>query len=451
MDKQMREGMLEATRLTRAGRLLEATAAIQRTLRGVRAPAKGDDAISQPTDEIIEGAFWVNDSPPDSTQVRAQQPEPGPSTASVSALALPPPSAPTAPQPADSPAERTNSQASPGTAPSTFSNLFLERERAARTPPAFRPVKRQHGRGQRAGSTGQFLSASYRNAAGTRAYKLYIPSGYHGQALPLVVMLHGCTQTADDFAVGTRMNEYAEAQRFFVAYPSQASSANRSTCWNWFKPADQSRDQGEPSLLAGITRQVGRAYAVDSRCVYLAGLSAGGAMAAIMGMTYPDLYAAIGIHSGLAYGSAHDVPSALAAMQQGAAAPAMGRTSGMAGACPNAELVPIIVFHGDRDMTVNPRNADQLMAQWAAIYRNDGSNRTPEMRVQQGQVVGGQAFTRVIYSDAAGQVLGEQWLVHGAGHGWSGGSPSGSFTNPSGPDATQEMLRFFAAHAKGDG
>jgi poly(3-hydroxybutyrate) depolymerase len=174
-------------------------------------------------------------------------------------------------------------------------------------------------------------------------------------------------------------------------------------------------------------------------------------MAAIMGMTYPDLYAAIGIHSGLAYGSAHDVPSALAAMQQGAAALAKARTCGMAGACPNAELVPIIVFHGDRDMTVNPRNADQLMAQWAALYRNGGSNRTRKMQVQQGQVGGGHAYTRVIYADAGGQVLGEQWLVHGAGHGWSGGSPRGSFTNPSGPDATLEMLRFFAARAKGDG
>jgi poly(hydroxyalkanoate) depolymerase family esterase len=450
MNEQMRTGMLDATRLTRAGRLLEATAVIQRTLGSIRTPAVGDDSIGQSTDNIIEGTFWVNDSAPRSAQGRAQEPHPGPGTASVNAPAFPAVSAPTPSQPADSAVKRTSSQASPGTAPSTIIKLSLERERVTTTPPAFRPVKPQDGRGQRAGSTGEFLSASYRNAAGFRAYKLYVPSGYRGQALPLIVMLHGCTQTPDDFAAGTRLNAYAEEQCFFVAYPSQAPSANHSTCWNWFKPADQVRDGGEPSLIAGITCQIGRTYAVDTRRVYVAGLSAGGAMAAIMGMTYGDLYAAIGIHSGLAYGSAHDLPSALAAMQQGAVAPALGRTSGAAGALPNSAVMPIIVFHGDRDTTVNPRNADQLIAQWA-FSSIDGSNRALEVQVQQGQAGGGLAYTRTLYADPRGQVLAEQWMVHGAGHAWSGGSPSGSFTNPSGPDATQEMLRFFAAHAKGNG
>jgi poly(hydroxyalkanoate) depolymerase family esterase len=447
MNEQMRTGMLEASRLTRAGRLLEATATIQRTLRGVRAPHGGGEPSDQPADEVIEGDFWVSDPVPHSTQAGTQESEHRPS-ASIMTM-LPPPNAPPPRERDDSSAEQTSSEASPRAAPSASSDLFCRGERTATTPPASRPLTRQDRTGQTAGNGGQFLSASYSNAAGSRAYKLYIPSGYRGQALPLVVMLHGCTQTPEDFAVGTRMNERAEEQLFFVAYPAQAPSANRSKCWNWFKGADQSRDQGEPSLIAGITHQIESTYAVESRRVYVAGLSAGGAMAVILGTTYPELYAAIGIHSGLAYGSAHDLPSALAAMQHGGTAPTIARNSGTLGATPNAGVVPMIVFHGDRDTTVHPRNADQLIAQWAAFYSADGSNRTPEVTVQRGQVRAGQAYTRAIYHDRNGQAIMEQWLVHGAGHAWSGGSASGSFTNPSGPDATQEMLRFFAAHSQG--
>ena len=201
----------------------------------------------------------------------------------------------------------------------------------------------------------QFIDGVYRNHAGTRAYKLYIPSSYHGQAMPLIVMLHGCTQNPDDFAAGTQMNALAEEKECFVVYPAQTQGANSSRCWNWFNAIDQQRDQGEPSLIAGIARQVIDDYPVNEREVFVAGLSAGGAMAVIVGTLYPDLFAAVGVHSGLPFASAQDLPSALAAMK--------------GGAMPNAQRkapaggVPIIVFHGDRDTTVNPRNGDELIAQ----------------------------------------------------------------------------------------
>jgi poly(hydroxyalkanoate) depolymerase family esterase len=280
-------------------------------------------------------------------------------------------------------------------------------------------------------SGARFLSAKFENAAGSRPYRLYVPSGYRpGRRIPLIVMLHGCTQSPEDFAAGTRMNEAAEAATCLVAYPGQTSRANFQKCWNWFAPADQQRDAGEPSLIAGITREVMRSYAVDPSRVYVAGLSAGGAAAAIMGETYPDLYAAIGVHSGLACGAAHDVASAFAAMQRGGAghAAAAGRH------------VPAIVFHGDRDTTVNPSNADSVVAQFM-------QSMALQPRIEEGQSPGGHAYTRTRYANAAGGTVVEQWRIHGAGHAWSGGSPAGSFTDPQGPDATQEMLRFFLEHA----
>jgi poly(hydroxyalkanoate) depolymerase family esterase len=273
----------------------------------------------------------------------------------------------------------------------------------------------------------RFMAMTFTGAAGTRPYKLFIPSGYRGKPVPLIVMLHGCTQSPDDFAAGTRMNEAAERATCLVAWPGQTSKANMQKCWNWFNPADQARDSGEASLIAGITRAVMADYAVDPDRVYVAGLSAGGAAAAIMGNAYPDLYAAIGVHSGLACGAARDMPSAFAAMQAGSAG------------TPDGHTVPSIVFHGDRDTTVNARNGDSVVAQ--ALRGHEARTRIEEH-------VAGYKYTKTVYKDAAGDVLAEKFAVRGAGHAWFGGSAQGSYTDTKGPDATHEMMRFFLEHKR---
>ena len=276
----------------------------------------------------------------------------------------------------------------------------------------------------------RFEERSFTNDAGTRPYKLYVPSGYAGGPAPLVVMLHGCTQSPDDFAAGTRMNELAEEQGFLVVYPGQPKTAHPQRCWKWFSAGDQQRGKGEPSLIAGITRAVMAEFSIDPARVYVAGMSAGGAAAAIMGSEYPDLYAAVGVHSGLACGAASDLPSALSAMRGGGAVPARTRTA----------IVPTIVFHGDRDATVHAANGEQVIAQQIR-----GDLRAV---VTHGSSEAGIAFTRTAHTDEAGR----EWLVHwslaGAGHAWAGGSPAGSYTDPRGPDASREMLRFFAGHAR---
>jgi poly(hydroxyalkanoate) depolymerase family esterase len=292
--------------------------------------------------------------------------------------------------------------------------------------------------GETDAAKGRFVNATFTNAAGTRAYKVYIPSAYTGQALPVLVMLHGCKQNPDDFAAGTAMNTVAEENDCIVVYPAQARGANGSNCWNWFQKGDQQRDRGEPSIIAGITQEVVRQYGADpSRC-YIAGLSAGGAMAAIMSARYPDLYAAVGIHSGLPLGAAHDVPSAFAAMKS--SSPTFEPPPG---------FTPTIVFHGDRDKTVHPANGAQAFDQGVPRVSKASSpaQADPAVTVNKGTVPRGRSYSTTVRRDASGKPVAEYWVIHGAGHAWSGGSRKGSYTDPKGPDASSEMLRFFYQHA----
>jgi poly(hydroxyalkanoate) depolymerase family esterase len=374
----------EATRLTRSGHLVEATVLLQRMLRGETAPAATAPATGRP-------APAAGREPP---------------TIDVKANAA---------QTRDAP----RTLRTPADLAKHLPGLGLSLRRA---PPSMADIVPDGAR---------FVEGTYKNAAGSRAYRLFIPSGYHGQPIPLVIMLHGCTQSPEDFAAGTRMNFIAEEQTCFVAYPAQRAEANQAKCWNWFRPTDQQRGRGEPSLIAGITRQIMRDHSVDPRRVYIGGLSAGAAAAAVMGSAYGDLYAAIGIHSGLACGAATDLPSALIAMKQG------GGSDAMRGDGPT---VPTIVFHGDRDTTVHSNNGDRIVRQ------SIGGMRT-NAKVNRGQVPGGHAYTRTVHTDAGGRGILEHWEIHGAAHAWSGGSPAGSYTDPDGPDATREMLRFFLEHS----
>lgn len=380
-------GMSHAARLVREGKLGEATAALQARLRGAGA--------AHATPEQESPAARIIDVDPATGEVLPPWAPAGPSARRGAGGFL------------DGLTGRGGARGRPAVAPGA-------------TP---------------APDGAQFAAWTYSGAQGSRGYRLYVPSAARDAPLPLIVMLHGCTQSPDDFAAGTGMNRLAEEHGFLVAYPSQSPSANAHKCWNWFSPKDQRRDRGEPALIAGITREVMASHAVDPCRIYVAGLSAGGAAAAIMGSAYPDLYAAVGVHSGLPCGAARDVPSALAAMRDGGAVPPVPKGD-------RNRVMPTIVFHADKDSTVHPRNGDHIIAQ-------SGDGAGLQASVTRGQVPGGRAFTRSVYADADGRAMLEHWLVHGGGHAWSGGSASGSYTDPDGPHASREMVRFFMEHRLG--
>ena len=410
----MKKGMAEATRLTRAGSLAEATAVIQRTLRGFfhsDAPNAGRGSAAEPS-EPIEATYRIVQEKPSSTDTSMR------STVPINDKPARP----------AGPAMGHPARHLPGSWKTPESRRSPTKHKHKVTPEA--PPSSVRARGQ-------FIDGAFTNTAGTRTYKLYIPNTYAGQALPLVVMLHGCTQSSTDFATGTRMNVLAERDEFFVVYPEQSQSANGSKCWNWFEPVNQQRNAGEPSLIAGITHKIMSMYHVNADRIYVVGMSAGGAMAAIMAATYPDLYAAVGVHSGLAYGAAHDLPSGFKAMKKG---PYKHKR-------PLTRAIPLITFHGDRDTTVARVNADHLRDQWLRGIEG-GVGSANGVTIDRGQVVGGHAYTRFTYHGTDGRVILEEWIIHHAGHAWAGGSSNGSFTDPKGPDASAEMLRFFSERSR---
>jgi poly(hydroxyalkanoate) depolymerase family esterase len=439
MSDQMQGGMAEAMRLMQEGDLTGATAVIQRTLGGSSfgsgfAPVASPDAPSGAGEPIDVESSVVDQAPHPGA---VSEPAAGRGPAAATRPAASPLLFGSVPLSMPEGLSLSVPESMPLTMPGVLPGA-MPSPKEGETDPAVVPTG------------GRFVERSYTNQTGTRSYKLYTPSGYIGQEVPLVVMLHGCTQSPNDIAAGTQMNRLAEENIFLVAYPAQAQGANMNKCWNWFKTSDQQRGRGEPSLVAGITRQVIDEYNVADGRVYVVGMSAGGAMAAIMAEAYPDLYAAVGIHSGLAPGAAHDMPSAFAAMHQGG--PAIPRRV-VPIATPTGEsarIVPAIVFHGDRDRTVHPRNADHLLEHYCPAKltgsREEASGSTPRGTVRQGQVAGGHAYTRATYRDVGGRAIAERWTVHGLGHAWSGGSSSGSYTDPRGPDASAEMVRFFNEH-----
>jgi poly(hydroxyalkanoate) depolymerase family esterase len=304
-------------------------------------------------------------------------------------------------------------------------------------------------------SSGTFTQYTYSGPAGSRPYYVYTPANYQaGTAVPLIVMLHGCTQTPSDFASGTQMNALADQQQFIVVYPQQTSSYNSLSCWNWFLPADQARGSGEPAIIAGIVQSVEQntaQWTIDPQRVYVAGLSAGAAMAVIMGATYPDLFAAIASASGLEYQAATSQTAATTAQMQGGPDPQQQGQAAYQAMGSHARVVPTIVFQGQSDYTVYPINGDQVVEQWMEtdhLASNGSYNASFSSPISStsGQVSGGHSYTVQTWNDSQGNEIEEYWKINGMGHAWSGGSSSGSYTDPQGPSATNAIYSFFMNH-----
>jgi poly(hydroxyalkanoate) depolymerase family esterase len=319
------------------------------------------------------------------------------------------------------------------------------------------------------------------SADGSLRYRLFVPHDVGSRPLPLVVALHGCTQTAADFAVGTRFDEVAGARGAIVLYPQQNKSANGQACWNWFLPEHQTRDRGEPAAILRLVDEISKRYPIDPNRRYVVGLSAGGGMAAILGEQAPDVFSGVGIMAGVALHSSHDVASAFAAMSGKSAAqgtgirglpvtaqlpgaavgslhplvaeltaglrPVMAPLGGGASSAPAkavAERPPsafartrVMIWTGTDDHTVSPQNATTLAHQYCELLGLDAA---------QGEPGPGRSDAEIVeWRDPGGRVRIERWTVNGMGHVWSGGDGRGSFTYPNGPDASAEMMRLFTA------
>jgi len=295
-------------------------------------------------------------------------------------------------------------------------------------------------------AAGQAVRGSFESAAGAWRYTLYVPNGYDpARRYPLVVLLHGCTQDAGDLARGTRIAEHVEREGVLALLPEQPERANAKKCWSWYDAAHQSRDAGEPAIIAGMTARVMREYSVDTSRVHLAGISAGAAMASLVAVAYPERYASLAMHSGLAWRPATDVMAALTAMARGVDGAAQLGAAAYSAMGERARVIPTLVLHGGRDAVVNPLNGQQAAQQWASTNSRALGGVALTAQATPGET-GGYSWTRTCHAAAAGPCVVEEWMVPELGHAWSGGSRDGTFTDERGPDATREMLRFFREH-----
>ena len=451
--------IFKAARLTKGGRLMEATRLIQRAL-GLAGPVGTQKAPA-------------GDASPRAANAPYPTPHPTPRSGSGTVggdqavsdvrfretLKKPPANEPTFRAPMDAP---TTAPITPQPAP------VMKENKDAPAPAEAPAVEAPAAPAARPARAASFAELSFRSGDTPYAYRLYVP-GFDGTEaavtdaaspalLPLVVLLHGCKQDAADFALGTGMNELAEAEKYLVLYPEQSSSANSMRCWNWFDAAHQSRGSGEPKMIAALIRKVIKTHGADPSRVYIAGLSAGGAMAAIMAGLYPELFAAVGVHSGLPPGAATDVISAFSAMRRGAR---RGRAAaGSTSAANDAKLdendafvMPTIVFHGSADKTVNPDNGEQITQAALAALSSAGITlgKVEQSEDSPGAPSGRRDTTRTIYRAADGKSFVEHWAIGSGPHAWSGGDAAGSFTDPHGPSASQAMVEFFLQHRRAEG
>ena len=287
------------------------------------------------------------------------------------------------------------------------------------------PTKTRHTRA----GTGNFTSRIYHHTERDLSYMLYVPTRCSAHAQSLLLMLHGCTQNPNDFAIGTQMNSVADEFNLIVAYPLQPKTANTSGCWNWFDARHQKHGSGEPAMLAALAENLRCEFAISENRVFAAGLSAGGAMVEVLASTYQRQFTAVGVHSGLPYGAATSLRNALGAMK-GSSKIEPHLNSEVAGRSRR------IVFHGSSDATVHPSNAERIVNQ----SRRHSRNLT---KVEYTNKINGREVTRTIWEDENGAAMVEQWVVRGGGHAWFGGNRQGSYTDPKGPDASREMVRFF--------
>jgi len=332
--------------------------------------------------------------------------------------------------------------------------VVVRAPKAAKTPAKVRgvvsapAVKPRAPRKKAPAGRGASRAARYAGAAGSRPYHCYIPSGLRRTTgVPLLILLHGCLQTPAEFAEATRFNQLADRHGFLVVYPEQTLTHNLQRCWNWFDARHHERSHGEPAILAGIAREVmaeRTRWRIDHDRVYVAGLSAGGAMALVLGATYPDLFAAIGVHSAPPYRSATSRSGALTAMAGRSIVPPAHAAS-MSG------IAPMILFQGRIDSTVRVVNAVRITDQWRSLHeRRLVGDRDPDRITRQREIThltaSGRTSTVTRWYSASGRKLLESWQVERLAHAWSGGRKGVPFSDPQGPRATTEMWRFLSGH-----